>query len=58
MEPLSEILPIEEVKTISKNQLARDAKKLKKKVAQALAVIIKAEQRTLEEIISKEEPQT
>lgn len=30
---------------ISKNQMAKDAKKMKKKVAQALAVIIKAEQK-------------
>ncbi len=43
----------DQVQGISKNQMARDAKKMKKKVAQALAVIIKAEQRPLEEIVTK-----
>ena len=41
-----------QTKPISKNQLARDAKKIKKKVAQALAVMLKAEQITkLEDLV-------
>lgn len=44
--------PAEQSKPISKNQMARDAKKIKKKVAQALAVMLKAEKVTqVEELV-------